>query len=94
MATHTPGGAGRHRSVRVGCSGILSPLPGFGAGCPGKPGTMERGMGERLDMDEAKRQEMDQQAEEYVDDVAEMPAMNADPQARYPDHGTAEPTES
>jgi hypothetical protein len=55
---------------------------------------MERGFGERLDMDEAKRQEMDQQAEEYVDDVAEMPAMNADPQARYPDHGTAEPTES
>jgi hypothetical protein len=45
-------------------------------------------------MDEDKRQQLDQQAEEYVDDVAEQPAMNAEPSARYPDHGTAEPADS
>jgi hypothetical protein len=55
---------------------------------------MEREKGEYLDMDEDKRQQLDQQAEEYVDDVAEAPAMNADPEVRYPDHGTAEPVES
>jgi len=55
---------------------------------------MEREKGEYLDMDEDKRQQLDQQAEEYVDDVAEMPAMNAEPAARYPDHGTAEPVDS
>lgn len=53
--------------------------------------TMERGHGDRLEMDEDKRQELDQQAEEYVDDVPEMPAMNAEPQAHHPDSGTAEP---
>ena len=55
---------------------------------------MERQKGEYLDMDEDKRQELDQQAEEYVDDVAEMPAMNAEPEARYPEHGTAEPVDT
>jgi hypothetical protein len=55
---------------------------------------MERQKGEYLDMDEDKRQQLDQQSEEYVDDVAEMPAMNADPEARYPDHGTAAPADS
>jgi hypothetical protein len=55
---------------------------------------MDREKGEYLDMDEDKRQQLDQQAEEYVDDVAEQPAMNAEPEARYPDHGTAEPVES
>ena len=55
---------------------------------------MEREKGEYLAMDEDKRQQLDQQAEEYVDDVAEQPAMNAEPSARYPDQGTAEPVES
>lgn len=55
---------------------------------------MQREKGEYLDMDEGKRQELDQQAEEYVDDVAEQPAMNAEPAARHPDGGTAEPVES
>jgi hypothetical protein len=50
--------------------------------------------GEYLDMDEDKRQQIDQQAEEYVDDVAEAPAMNAQPAARYPDSGTAEPADT
>jgi hypothetical protein len=54
---------------------------------------MEREKGEYLDMDEDKRQQLDQQAEEYVDDVAEQPAMNADASVRYPDHGTAEPVD-
>ncbi|HEX8518537.1 MAG TPA: hypothetical protein VF667_02985 [Pseudonocardia sp.] len=55
---------------------------------------MDREKGEYLDMDEDKRQQLDQQAEEYVDDVAEQPAANAEPEVRYPDHGTAEPVES
>jgi hypothetical protein len=55
---------------------------------------MERGHGDRLEMDEDKRQQLDQQAEEYVDDVPEMPAMNAEPPARYPDSGTAEPADT
>jgi len=41
---------------------------------------MEREKGEYLDMDEDKRQELDQQAEEYVQDVPGQPAMNADPE--------------
>ena len=45
---------------------------------------MERQKGEYLDMDEDKRQQLDRQAEEYVDDVAEQPAMNAAPGARQP----------
>ncbi len=45
---------------------------------------MERQKGEYVDMDDDKRQQLDQQAEEYVDDVAEQPAMNADPDARHP----------
>ena len=55
---------------------------------------MEREKGEYLDMDEDKRQQLDQQAEEYVDDVAEMPAMNAEPTVHYPDSGTAAPVHS
>ena len=52
---------------------------------------MERDKGEYLDMDEDKRQQLDQQAEEYVDDVAEAPAMNAEPEAHYPDPGRRSP---
>ena len=55
---------------------------------------MERDKGEYLDMDEDKRQQLDQQAEEYVDDVAEAPAMNAEPEAHYPDSGTASPAKT
>jgi hypothetical protein len=60
---------------------------------------MERQKGEYLDMGEDKRQQLDQQAEEYVDDVAESPAMNAEPAARHPDDparpgDTPEPAES
>lgn len=44
----------------------------------GETGGMERNKGEYLDMDEDKRQEIDQQAEEYVGDVPGQPAMNAD----------------
>ncbi len=44
---------------------------------------MERQKGEYLDMDEDKRQQLDRQAEEYVDDVAEQPAMNAEPDAHH-----------
>jgi len=60
---------------------------------------MEHNKGEYLDMDEDKRQQLDQQAEEYVDDVAEQPAMNAEPAARHPADdgrasGTPEPVES
>lgn len=63
----------------------------------GKPGFVNRHQSEFFgmdDMDEDKRQQLDQQAEEYVDDVAEQPAMNAEPSARYPDHGTAEPADT
>jgi hypothetical protein len=55
---------------------------------------MERQKGEYLDMDEDKRQQLDQQAEEYVDDVPEQPAMNAEPTARHPDSGTADPADA
>ena len=55
---------------------------------------MEREKGEHLDMDEDKRQQLDQQSEEYVDDVPEQPAMNAEPSARMPDRGTAEPADT
>jgi hypothetical protein len=53
----------------------------------GKYRRMERKKGEYLDMDEDKRQQLDRQAEEYVDDVAEQPAMNAEPDARHPADG-------
>ncbi len=60
---------------------------------------LEHNQGEYLDMDEDKRQQLDLQAEEYVDDVAEQPAMNAEPAARHPADdgrasGTPEPVES
>lgn len=61
---------------------------------------MEREKGEYLDMDEGKRQQLDQQAQEYVGDVPAMPAMNAEPAERHPDADpddpadTPEPTES
>jgi hypothetical protein len=62
---------------------------------------MERGKGEYLDMDEDKRQQLDQQAEEYVDDVASAPAMNGEPVAGGADAAdgpdpadTPEPAES
>ena len=56
---------------------------------------MTREKGEYLDMDEDKRHQLDQQAEEYVDDVAAAPAMNADPAAVDADGGdTPEATES
>jgi len=71
----------------VACASVRGRVPGYAA-------AMEREKGEYLDMDEDKRQELDQQAEEYVDDVAEQPAMNAEPAARYPDHGTAEPAKT
>jgi hypothetical protein len=48
--------------------------------CRGNHRRMERQKGEYLDMDEDKRQELDQQAEEYVEDVPGQPAMNADSQ--------------
>jgi len=63
----------------------------------GKPEPVNRQKSEFFgmdDMDEDKRQQLDQQAEEYVDDVPESPAMNAEPSARYPDHGTAEPADT
>jgi hypothetical protein len=41
---------------------------------------MDRQKGEYLDMDEDKRQQLDQQAEEYVEDAPGQPAMNADSQ--------------
>ena len=71
-------------------------------GSPGGTGVvrdMQHNKGEYLDMDEDKRQQLDQQAEEYVDDVAEQPAMNAEPAARHPADdgrasGTPEPVES
>ena len=50
----------------------------------GKTSAMEHPKGEYLDMDEDKRQQLDQQAEEYVDDVAEAPAMNAEPDRAPP----------
>ena len=55
---------------------------------------MEHPKGEYLDMDEDKRQQLDQQAEEYVDDVAEAPSMNAEPEAHHPDSGTAPPADT
>jgi hypothetical protein len=48
---------------------------------------MERKKGEYLDMDEDKRQQLDRQAEEYVDDVPDQPAMNAEPDAGHPADG-------
>ena len=48
-------------------------------------------MGPSLDLDDNTRQALYQQPEEYVADVAEAPAMNAEPQAHHPDSGTAEP---
>jgi hypothetical protein len=57
---------------------------------------MERRKGEYLDMDEDKRQQLDEQAEEYVEDVPGQPAMNADshdgPAASPP--GDPDPVES
>ncbi len=55
---------------------------------------MERHKGEYLDMGEDKRQQLDQQAEEYVDDVAEAPAMNAEPAVRHPADDSAPPADS
>jgi hypothetical protein len=76
------GRRGRTELIAAGAKSSRSPrLPGRGRGkYPG----MERQKGEYLDMDEDKRQQLDQQAEEYVDDVAEQPAMNAEPSARHP----------
>ena len=48
---------------------------------------MERKKGEYLDMDEDKRQQLHRQAEEYVDDVPDQPAMNAEPDAGHPADG-------
>jgi hypothetical protein len=50
---------------------------------------MERQKGEYLDMDEDKRQQLDRQAEQYVDDVAEQPAMNAEPGSNPADDADA-----
>jgi len=57
---------------------------------------MERKKGEYLDMDEDKRQELDQQAEEYVGAVPGQPAMNADPEegATASPPGDPDPVES
>ena len=57
---------------------------------------MERKKGEYLDMDEDKRQELDQQAEEYVSDVPGQPAMNADSEegAAASPPGDPDPVES
>ena len=55
---------------------------------------MEHSKGEYLDMDEDKRQQLDQQAEEYVDDVAEQPAMNAEPGRPPSRPATADPAEA
>ena len=57
---------------------------------------MERKKGEYLDMDEDKRQELDQQAEEYVADVPGQPAMNAGPEdgASASPPGDPDPVES
>ena len=52
---------------------------------------MEREKGEYLDMDEDKRRQLDQEAEEYVDDAPALPSMNADPAADGPDPGSAAP---
>ena len=57
---------------------------------------MDRHKGERLDMDDDKRQELDRQAQEYVADVPGQPAMNADADdgaADGPD-GDPDPVES
>ena len=69
---------GTHRS-----GGNLSRNPRFTWRGRGKYPGMERQKGEYLGMDEDKRQQLDRQAEEYVDDVAEQPAMNAEPGARH-----------
>ena len=50
---------------------------------------MEREKGEYLEMDEDKSRQLDQQAQEYVDDAPALPSMNADPGADDPDSGTA-----
>ena len=57
---------------------------------------MERKKGEYHDMDEDKRQELDQQAEEYVGGVPGQPAMNADPEegATASPPGDPDPVES
>lgn len=57
---------------------------------------MERGKGEYLDMDDDKRRQLDQQSEEYVDDTAAAPAMNADlaDDENAAPGNTPEPTES
>jgi hypothetical protein len=45
-------------------------------------------------MDEDKRQQIDQQAEEYVVDVPEAPAMNSEPAARHPADDSAGPADT
>ena len=61
---------------------------------------MDREKGEYLAMDEDKRQELDQQAQEYVADTPALPSMNADPTANPDPSGapdatdTPEPTDS
>jgi hypothetical protein len=58
----------------------------------------EHRKGEYLDMDDGKRRQLDEEAQEYVGDVAGMPAMNADaaPHRRDPSGSgdTPEATES
>ena len=56
-------------------------------------GSTERGKGEYLDMDEDKRHQLDEQAQEYVDDAPALPAMNADPGERDPEPDST-PTDS
>jgi hypothetical protein len=55
---------------------------------------MEREKGQYLDMDEDKRQQIDQQAEEYVVDVPEAPAMNSEPAVRHPAEDSAGPADT
>ena len=66
-----------------------------GVRCPavGEDPVMEREKGEYLEMDEDKSRQLDQQAQEYVDDAPALPSMNADPGRDDPDPdlGTAAP---
>ena len=78
-----PGGR-RGRTELIASGAETSRCPRFAGSGRGKYPGMEHQKGEYLDMDEGKRHQLDQQAEEYVDDVAEQPAMNAAPGARHP----------
>ena len=55
---------------------------------------MERDKGEYLDMDDEKREQLDEQSQVYVQDVAAEPMMNGGPAAKRTDPASDDPEDS